>query len=329
MVIIFKANNPQNTFLLFLYGLLLKMAWFIDPITPRTHTMDSDIWKELILFLNQHLREIPVIFSVISFTLLFVQAIALNQMMSRGRMLPKPNYLPAMSFLLLTSFFPSWNVLSSAMVCNTIMLWVIAKLFFVNTDNNPKTTLFNLGFFIAMCAIFQFYFVLLALLIYAALVLKRPFRLPEWLSVLFGIFTLSYLLLGWMFLNDSIYTFSLPDMHWQLPSYHQYFNDYWLLALIILLSLTGIFVVQGTSGKQIVRVRRDWVLLTFYFFLALLIALISGAYNFQYFVLIMLPAAALVGSLFSVIKKKWVAATLHWLLIAIVFYLQYVENNFG
>jgi hypothetical protein len=39
----------------------------------------------------------------------------------------KPNYLPAMSYLLITSFFSEWNVLSAPMVVNTFLIWVLAN----------------------------------------------------------------------------------------------------------------------------------------------------------------------------------------------------------
>lgn len=326
MISIFKANNPQNSFLLFLYGLLLKMVWFINPIMPEVQRADSRIWKDFIHFLVEWLKDMPVVFSVISFTLLFIQAISFNQILNRARLMLKPNYLPAMSFLLITSFFPSWNMLSSAMVCNTILLWVLAKLFFINTDNNPKTTLFNLGFLIAVCSVFQFYFVFLALLIFVALVLMRPFKIPEWLVILFGIFTVWYFLLGVLFLNNSIYTFSLPDWKFLIPPYHQFWDEYIILGFLLFLSFLGAGAVQSASSKQVVRVRKDWILLMAFFLLALAISFISGSSHFHYWQLIALPAAAFIGALFSSIQKKWVAASIHWVLVALVLYLQYFDN---
>ena len=36
----------------------------------------------------------------------------------------KNNYLPAMSYLLITSLFIDWNILSAPLVINTLLIWV-------------------------------------------------------------------------------------------------------------------------------------------------------------------------------------------------------------
>ena len=66
MIGIFKANNPFNTFLLFVYGLLLKLAWFWYPHIPVVHTTDGFLYKEILSKLENTGAHLPVIYPVIT-----------------------------------------------------------------------------------------------------------------------------------------------------------------------------------------------------------------------------------------------------------------------
>jgi hypothetical protein len=109
---IFRANNPLNTFLLFLYGLLLKFAWLLHPQIPVIHKSNGFLFYDIIESARPYLDAFPKSWFFMAYLLIFSQAVSLNQIITRRRMMQKPNYLPAMSYLLITSFFPEWNVLS-------------------------------------------------------------------------------------------------------------------------------------------------------------------------------------------------------------------------
>ena len=74
MIGIFKANNPFNTFLLFIYGLLLKLTWFLHPHIPVVHKTDGFLFREILSKLQNTGSEIPVIYPAITYILLFTQA---------------------------------------------------------------------------------------------------------------------------------------------------------------------------------------------------------------------------------------------------------------
>ena len=102
----FKANNPYNSFLLLLYGILLKLPMFLHPAVPVAQQTDGYLYRQMLLQLNYAGSVLPGIYPLISFLLLYTQAISFNQMANGQRLMQKPNYLPAMSYLLITSLFP-------------------------------------------------------------------------------------------------------------------------------------------------------------------------------------------------------------------------------
>ena len=138
---IFKANNPANTFLLLLYGALLKLPAFMHPVIPLPQQTDGFLYKALLSQLAPIGRQLPAIYPCLSFLLLFLQAIIFNQFANGQKLLPKPNYLIAMSFLLITSLFPEWNVLSSPLIVSFLLVWVPER---IATDDKPYRPAFTL-----------------------------------------------------------------------------------------------------------------------------------------------------------------------------------------
>ena len=121
---VFKSNNPYNTFLLLVYGLLLKLIMFIHPQIPLPQKTDGFLFKLLLLQLSGLGKNLSFIYPLIAFFLLFTQAITLNALVNQHRLMQKPNHLTGMAYLLITSLFAEWNILSAPLIINTLLIWV-------------------------------------------------------------------------------------------------------------------------------------------------------------------------------------------------------------
>ncbi len=185
----FKSNNSYNNFLLFLYGVLLKLPLFLHPKIPQPQQIDGFLYKALLKWLQPFGNGLPVIYAVIAFLLLFTQAISFNKLVNDQRIMQRPNYLTGMSYLLITSLFLEWNMLSSPLIINTLLIWVWAKMSGLHNNPRPKTALFNIGVAIGLSTFFYFPSLAFAALIIFGLAITRPFKMAEWLLALFGIIT--------------------------------------------------------------------------------------------------------------------------------------------
>ena len=120
---VFKSNNPYNTFLLLVYGLLLKLIMFIHPQIPLPQQTDGFLFKLLLSQLSGVGSSLPIIYPLISFILLYTQAITLNALVNQHRLMQKPNYLTGMAYLLITSLFAEWNILSAPLIINSFIIF--------------------------------------------------------------------------------------------------------------------------------------------------------------------------------------------------------------
>ncbi len=238
----------------------------------------------------------------------------------------KPNYLPGMSYLLITSFFIEWNVLSAPMVINTFIIWVWAQMSTLYNNQQVKSTLFNIGLAIGVSTFFYFPSLAFAILIIFGLLLTRPPRIAEWLIPVLGILVPWYFLFAWLFLTDKLYSFQVPGMQIDYPLFVQNNTEYVGLGLMIICIVTGAFFVQLNSRRQVVQVRKSWGLMTLYLIVALFVPFISITYNFEYWFLATVPASAFIACAFFYPEKKWIPATMHWIMIAFVIYINYVKT---
>lgn len=322
----FKANNPFNTFLLLVYGILLRLPWFITPQVPVVQKSDGFLFTYLLSSFKPFFDHFPISYTLITFIFLYSQALSFNRLLNNRKLMQKPNYLPGMSYLLITSFFTEWNVLSAPLIINSLLIWVWAKMSTLYNNPHAKSTLYNIGFVIGITTFFYFPSLAFALLIIFALVLTRPPRVAEWIIALLGIATPWYLLFSWLFLTNRLYAFQVPGIQVNYPLMLYNNTRYIGIALIAFTAIIGGIFVEIHLRKQLVQIRKGWGLLILYLVVALFIPFINSTLNFQYWILTTVPLSAFIASFFFYPTKKWIAASMHWIMVAFVIYMTYLKK---
>lgn len=320
---IFKANNPTNAFLLFIYGFLLKLPAFLYPVKPVAQSIDGFLYKALLKWMEPVGNAMPVIYPLITYLLLFTQAVTFNRLVSAQRLMQRPNYLTGMAYLLITSLFADWNKLSSPLIINTLLIWVWARMSNLPAQNNTKTTLFNIGAAIGICTFFYFPSIAFTMLIVVGLAITRAFKLSEWIIALLGIITPYYFLLSYVFLTDKIKGYKLPGISITSPGFTNAKLEYVAAGIVLFVMLAGFFYVQKNFRKQLIQARKSWNLLFLYLLLALFIPFISAKHSFEYWILTAIPLAALAGAAFFYPSRKAFPLILHWGIVAFVVAVSY------
>jgi Family of unknown function (DUF6427) len=320
----FKANNPYNTFLLLVYGILLKLPMFLQAKVPQPQQTDGFLYRAVLLWLQPLGKGFAAIYAVVAFILLYTQAVSFNKLVNELRLMQKPNYLTGMSYLLVTSLFAEWNMLSAPLIINTLLIWVWAKMSGLYSDNNPKTTLFNIGIAIGVATFFYFPSLAFAALIIFGLAIIRPFKLSEWLVALLGICTPYYFLLAGVFLMDKWKGYKFPGFSITTPKFNQTNWSYIAIAIVLLVAIAGFLFVQQNFRRQLIQARKSWSLVFLYLLVAIFIPFINATRTFEYWILCAVPLSALLGAAFLYPTKKIIPLILHWLMVAFVIVISYL-----
>jgi len=319
----FKANNSYNNFLLLLYGLLLKLPMFLHPEVPKPQKIDGFLYKSILNWLQSVASGMPFIFPLITFILLFLQAVYFNKLVNDLRIMQRPHYLTGMSYLLITSLFTDWNVLSSPLIINSILIWVWSKMSGLYSDPNPKTSLFNIGIAIGISTFFYFPSIAFSALIIFGLAITRPFKLAEWLMSLLGIITPYYFLLALVFLTDKGKGYKFPGFAVTAPLFNQSTWAYLAIIMVLISSIIGIFYIQQNFRRQLIQARKTWNLTFLYLPVAFFVPFVNASHSFEYWILCAVPVSAFVAAAFLYPAKNWFPAALHWLMVAFVIVINY------
>ena len=181
-------------------GYCLSCRCLSTPNIPVPRQTDGFLFKALLFQLSGVGKSLPVIYPLITFLLLFTQAITFNRLVNDQRLMQKSNYLTAMGYLLITSLFAEWNVLSAPLIINTLLIWVWSSMSRLHNDHHPKTSLFNIGIAIGVSSFFYFPSLAFAALIVFGLLVTRAFKVSEWMVALLGIIAPYYFLLAYVFI---------------------------------------------------------------------------------------------------------------------------------
>ncbi len=320
---IFKANNPYNNFLLLLYGLILKLPVFLHPTTPQPRQTDGFLYRELLKLLQSIGIGFPLVYPAVAFVLLYSQAVSFNKLANDQRIMQRPNYLTGMSYLLITSLFMEWNILSAPLVINSLLIWVWAKMSGLYNDQNPKSSLFNIGITIGVSTFFYFPSLAFAALIIFGLAITRPFKPAEWLITLFGIITPYYFLFAIVFITDKWKGYQFPGFAITTPVFNQTQWAYAAIIIILFTSVVGIFFIQQNFRRQLIQARKSWNLVFLYLMVAIFVPFINETHTFEYWILCAVPLSAFLGAAFLYPSKNWFPTLLHWLLVTFVIVISY------
>ncbi len=315
MIRFFSGNNPLNVIILFFIGILIKLPNFITPVIPVPASTDSFLYIELLKVLKVTRAAFPLLYPILAFILLITQAITFNGLINDQKLFPSSNYLLDLSYLLITSIVPEWNVLSPVLIINTILVWAWPRMVGLYNHPKPKTVLFNIGFGFGVTSFFYFPSAYLLLLLIVALILFRPFRLTEWLVAVLGILTPFYFLLVYFFVWDhwEMIERVVPKQILRLPSV-TFDWKFWVQFGLITFPLTiGLIMSARYSSRMLVQTRTSWNFMVFYLIIALFIPFINSFAGLTHWVLAVVPMSLFFAAFYFYPKKKTFPELIFWL----------------
>jgi len=307
----FKANNPRNNFLLLLYGLALNWPMFFKSAPAVISSDDTFLYQYLIGILNKYTND--AIIGGVAFFIIFLQAIVINKIVTDQKMFQRNNYLAGMSYLLITSVFHVG--FTSTLISVSIVIWILSMLFNLSTQGNPKKNIFNLGLLTGISILIFFPTFLFVLLVLFGLLVFRPFRIQEWIIIIFGIAAPFYFVFAFGFLLDKMELLAFPALYLRLPKFNLSGFETGSLCLTLLLSIIGFVYAQSNMRKLLVQSRNCWSIVSAFLFFSLLIPILNKTPHFYFTIFCYVPASIFVASAFYYPEKKWFINLSHWILV--------------
>lgn len=320
---IFKQKNPGNTVFLFFYALVLKFPSFLHPLPALRQVEDHYLYDWLLGFLEP-LHIAPVGYAVLAFILILVQATLLNRICNELKMFPRSSYLPAMSYILVSSLFPEWNQFSAPLLINTFLIWMFYRMSILYSSNTPNISVFNIGLIIGIMTMVNEPAIVFVLLIPFALFTMRPFRIREWLIGFLGVTTPYYFLAIALYLLDK-FSFEklIPQVVLDFPAIPSSISTTISITLLVIPFMIGGYFVQDNLSKMLIQVRKTWSLLLIFLIISLLIILVNGGNHYVNWICCVIPLAVFHAAAYFYPGRSRMPTILHWLILLFALTINY------
>jgi len=266
-----------------------------------------------------------LLFAVITYFFLFTQALQLNSLINKNRMMQRLNFLPAAAYLVITSLMPEWDHLSAPLMVNSLVLFIFSELFKISNQSSIKSTVYNIGVAVGISSFIFFPAIILFLWLIFALLVMRSVRLNEWLICLLGVTTPYYFYAAYLFFSNKwSWQHLFQPINIALPSPGQ---SLWLAIggiLLVVPFLIGGYFVQENLRKMLIQVRKNWSLMLIYLLFALFIPFLNNtAEGLENWVLIIAPFAAFHACTYLYPPQRWIPVVIFWLSIIFILVYQY------
>jgi len=321
---LFKSGNPLKYPVLLCYVVVLKLPLLI-------HQIPSEIF---------HLNYVANYSA--SVILLFVEALAMNTIVTNLRIADHNNSSTALFVILSGCALESFLPLSSVLLNNLLIVMLILILYKTYNTNINYRLAFDAGLIVSIASFIYLPSSVLLIFIFIALSFLRPFNWREWFIAVIGFAVPFLLILCWAFLTDRFE--NVVSQHFQFIETNyppQMDKNESRLALSIpvavwgLLLLNSLYIIQRDYLKRIVQIRKFLVLNIWLLFILIIsvgaVWLIPGyeLFRVQHFLIIILPLSVLIAYSFDTIRRKLMAEVIHLFLLLLILFFQYQNQLLG
>ncbi|WP_118972273.1 DUF6427 family protein [Taibaiella koreensis] len=325
MLNLFRSYNPYSVIVLFLVAIFLKLAILIHPEMAFAAGHSQVVWLKLAGFLQAFLGNSAFLITFFALVNLFGQAIFLNRIANRHHLYPRATYLPALSYILVTSLFKDWNYLSAELVSNWLVLAMLSAMLQLYSPTDVRKQIFNIGCFISLTAMLVCPNILFVLLLLVALGVLRPFKASEWMVGLLGIITPFYFLTGILYLTDHLALLrQMIVIGFKLPGRLQHPEIVGTAAgLLLLMLLAGIWYLNYFMSRMLFQNKKWWWVVVAAFLVSLLAGAFTVAKGYHQWMAMLVPASFIIANVWFEERKKWVTTIFFYLFVAVVIFAQW------
>jgi hypothetical protein len=319
VVFLFRDRSDINLLFLVLLSVGLHFHIWIHP--PLVVANESDGLLAYILL--HYIKPLSPLALILLFqAIILSQAIRLNVLMSKLKMFQQVSYLPGFTYLILTALFPYWDAISSGLIANSLLIWILVKLLRLYDQSQPKTLEFNIGLILGCSILLYEPIAILIPVVLFALTIIRPFKLAEWLVLIMGILLPFYFIFTFVFLTSAQpeYRHYLPRLDWKNPLVRPEMNVILSIIAITVQLIVGVYFWQTQQSRFIIQVRKYWGVLLLVLVLTAFQPIIFSAQALYASAIVLTPLACFISFAYSTPKSLLIPNILFWSALALIVY---------
>ena len=319
MVFLFRDRSVVNILLVLLLSVGVHLHASEQALPAATHLGQQNGLFSYVL--ARYIYNLPLAIQIILFhALLLAQALRLNMVMQDLRMFSSINYVPAMTYVLLSGLIMNAPTITETLVSNSLTLWIFIKLSRLYNNPEPKTLLFNIGIIAGISILLFHPTAILIVVVLFALAVVRPFRIAEWLVLLLGILLPYYFLVVFLYLNNQFALLSIYLPHLSFGSPMHGLGKMYLINLgfVLFATLVGLYQLQLHVGRLVIQIRKNWGVMMVLLFTLIVSPFLFSSLGTQVLLMGLVPLSATISNGYSNPKKLLLPNFLFWTALGLI-----------
>lgn len=325
MINLFRTYNPLNAIWLAVLLIVLRLGYIVDA-PDEIQFIFVEPFARLLIPVDYEFALSPMLNIFLAGVLVFLQALWFNRLVNSFNLMGKPTFLPALMYVVLSSLFAPFLTLSAPLICNFLIIGMLYRLFATYKMPDAKSVAYDMGMLVAVGALIYLPFIFMFLVIWAALIVFRPFNWREWIAAVIGFATVFFFLAVIYYLTDRLPLFVkiwLPLASSFPTNIHISLYNYLVLIPVGIILLLCFLKVSQLFFRSYVQTRKSFQLLLVLTLVAGLSFYIKKEFHLEHFLLCTLPLAVFFSYYFLYAAKRWFYESLFVLLVAGIIYFQF------
>jgi hypothetical protein len=243
--------------------------------------------------------------------LIFVQSLLINRFVNNIKLFPKITYVPGLIYIVCSSLFSEYLYFNAVLLANTLVAFIIIRLFSVYKKPECYRDLFDIGMLIGMCSLIYFPSVALLLLFFLGLSLLRPFAWREWVVGALGALT-PFMLAGTLFFWNNQFARFL------LTTFESVYSEFkieidagpelvWIGGQVMIMLALSVFMLQHHFLKFQVQFRKLLSLMLWSVIILLFSTLFLSSVTLRHFLVLCVPLSVILSYFFLSFKRWYVS----------------------
>ncbi len=323
---LFRNNQLSTVFPLALYVALTHLSALLGYAQPagQGSVGDGVLYRDWFGWADQQ----PLYSAIGAVVLVFIQALLVNNLADRFRLLGDRNWLPGLFYALAAACLSDFLFLSPPLVAATFVPLVLRCIFQAYKVPHATALVFDAGWWATLASLFYppAFFLLLAA--YAGVNIMRSFNLREQLVFLSGVFTGLFLAWLWYFWSDRGGVFWDVQFGNLLGFYHFKPNmdtERTLKTLLLAVLLCTIMLSYGAYfHRKLIQAQKSVTILYWFLFVGAAVILLQNDPLPAHFLLIMPSVGIFMALSFFALRNRVIAEIFHFALLAVVLFVQFL-----
>ena len=328
MLSLFRSNNPAVVIFYLLYLILFRVCFsFLSVNADFVFEHHEPLSALLFSFFKNTSTGYPTISLVLSAVFCFIQALLVNGIVNENKILAKKNYVAGALFIVFASFFKESLLLTPSSIALTFIILCTARIFSLVRKEKSYGDIFDVGFLVAIAALFYFPCVLFILFAYIGLSTVRPFNYREWIIVLLGFLSPFLLVFTYYYWNDkaALLLADMANVHpqgWLIRGSFE-LSDKIVIGGMAICTVICLTLLPGSLYSSLIQVRKFANTLVVFVVLVIVAIALQQTIHLSHLVLLALPLGIITSMVLMQIKRNWLTEVMHIILILLVLVGQY------